>query len=932
MADEQTFQDGETYQLVLTFDPEDGYQLAWGCTITVNSEAYTLYPSDFTDKLMIPFSFAEVIDKVAIPADALPTATIGGSFTDDPIDIPVAEGSHYTVSGYWYYTDEFGEIHKAGTFEAGKAYCFRLEVIPKAGYSLCTNGNLEISAGRDKNWVPATPTYACWDIRTSFAEVITRAELLDLPTAEAGLALQGGIFPVKVPDGVAYTAEACWYIFDSEMNGWYSVETSEETVVVENGKKYRLKVQITPNSGYELSEKLIVAAYGKEQIPSNIDIDRWCICAYDYTFLETITQVVVNGVEEPAIGQAASVDGLTVPEDALYTITMAEWCNSGDYSLAEVFEPGKNYELVITVMPKTGYEFSQNVVVLLDGAPPDLIGANGSELYIYKNVSFEEIIPKIELSNLPEMQVGEISTTDMTVPADAAYIAWAEWHVWNDRKMVYERFDGIFQAGKVYRLFINLVPGNGYRISKDATELYINGIKGNAIVGDDLACYEKVYGTDQKTIRRVELTVEKPVPEKHSSIPPVITAVSGNASLNENCSWITGTLEKRTPFEGFFSAEGSYGINATVLAEEGYLFAEDLTVVVNGIVLPASAIRNRGKEVFVTYFFGMKVPAVSGGAAPEKSESSDADTTEQAAPSVKLPVQQKYTVPISGEEKTVRVEAQVKGTTASIDKVDDEMLHSVIGSHVETGTVTIDFSGLNKNIDTVVLHTETIRQIAEAAHDEDNDTEALEIKMSDGTSIEFCADSLAEKVEQAQGKDITISIQPSHKVKTLTTEQKREIGLRPAYDVTVMSDGKYISDLGGEIIIHAPYTLKQGEKAEGLVVYYVDDEGNREACETNYDSEKKWVNWKTDHLSLYMIAYEEPTEAVAEAEAPVAEVPAADTPIKGEPSSASALPVELPVSDNSQCLLYVSIGCMTMAAALGIFLLLFLRKTGKYQR
>lgn len=63
--------------------------------------------------------------------------------------------------------------------------------------------------------------------------------------------------------------------------------------------------------------------------------------------------------------------------------------------------------------------------------------------------------------------------------------------------------------------------------------------------------------------------------------------------------------------------------------------------------------------------------------------------------------------------------------------------------------------------------------------------------------------------------------------------------------------------MGGKITVHAPYVLKGDEKARGIVVYYVDDNGNKERCETSYDPIKKRVNWKTDHLSLYMIGYDE---------------------------------------------------------------------------
>ena len=37
----------------------------------------------------------------------------------------------------------------------------------------------------------------------------------------------------------------------------------------------------------------------------------------------------------------------------------------------------------------------------------------------------------------------------------------------------------------------------------------------------------------------------------------------------------------------------------------------------------------------------------------------------------------------------------------------------------------------------------------------------------------------------------------------------------------------------------------------------MNDHGNRERCETSYDSVRQRVNWKTDHLSLYMIDYDE---------------------------------------------------------------------------
>lgn len=221
------------------------------------------------------------------------------------------------------------------------------------------------------------------------------------------------------------------------------------------------------------------------------------------------------------------------------------------------------------------------------------------------------------------------------------------------------------------------------------------------------------------------------------------------------------------------------------------------------------------------------------------------------------PPAQSVTVPISGDTNTIHVGASVSGDKATVSNVALSHLETVIGDHVDTGTVTIDFSGLNssKPITTVEIPSNVVKEIAEAVSDPNNDAHSFEVILSDGTSIEFDAVALGEKASQADGLDITISIE-HHEDAKLTSAQKNAVGNRPAFDINVTSGGKHISDMGGKITVHAPYELKAGEKARGIVVWYVDDHGNRERCETSYDPIKQRVNWKTDHLSLYMIDYD----------------------------------------------------------------------------
>ena len=214
------------------------------------------------------------------------------------------------------------------------------------------------------------------------------------------------------------------------------------------------------------------------------------------------------------------------------------------------------------------------------------------------------------------------------------------------------------------------------------------------------------------------------------------------------------------------------------------------------------------------------------------------------------------TVPVSGEEKTIRVDSTVSSTTATIEDIDLSKLNTVIGNDVKTGVVTIDFSVLEKQIDTVKLPASVIKQIADAVKDPSNDAESLSIVLTDGTSIEFDEKALSKKTAQTNQTDITISIKRTTD-RALSALQQQAVGSQPAWDIKLTSGGKNISDMGGVITLHTPYELRSGEQSNGIVVYYVDENGNRESCETSYDPVKKLISWKTSHLSVYMIGYDE---------------------------------------------------------------------------
>lgn len=216
------------------------------------------------------------------------------------------------------------------------------------------------------------------------------------------------------------------------------------------------------------------------------------------------------------------------------------------------------------------------------------------------------------------------------------------------------------------------------------------------------------------------------------------------------------------------------------------------------------------------------------------------------------------TVPVSGDEKTIQVDAVVSGTTATIKNVDLSKLDTVIGDTEKNGVVTIDFSVLKK-VDTVKLPSNVVKQIAKAVNDPADDAKSLEIVLTNGTSVKLDAKVLDEKNVQANGADITLSIKRITD-RSLNIKQKLTVGNRPALNINITLGGKPISNINGRVTVSASYELKPGEHASGIIVSYVDANGNRQLCETSYDPVKKQVSWKTGPLSpssIYMIGYDE---------------------------------------------------------------------------
>ena len=214
------------------------------------------------------------------------------------------------------------------------------------------------------------------------------------------------------------------------------------------------------------------------------------------------------------------------------------------------------------------------------------------------------------------------------------------------------------------------------------------------------------------------------------------------------------------------------------------------------------------------------------------------------------------TPPVKPEpEKPVDVSITIKGTTAILD-MEEEELSSLLKETTDAGPITLDLS--DKKISSLDIPSGALKAISEAAKAK----EGLQVALPKGT-IELDKVTLDELSKVTEKGNLKISIDAA---KVLTPEQKAVVKDNRVYDIRVETDAGAVVGLKGKATIYLPYELKAGQSAAGVVVYYVDNSGNLVDMKAKYDSVKRMAYFTTDHLSVYMVSYDESLVKVSPAD------------------------------------------------------------------
>lgn len=394
------------------------------------------------------------------------------------------------------------------------------------------------------------------------------------------------------------------------------------------------------------------------------------------------------------------------------------------------------------------------------------------------------------------------------------------------------------------------VEGINILSSSDGAGIYGDGIltiQGDGTLrasgnnGGLLADQIKVTGNVDATVNGID----------NSSKPEPSVEVSGNASL-------TGTKSIKT---GSYHQSGSVSVSVNGNSLHGIMTAGELRVD-GGTLTVSSDIAAVMAEGGILLGSGRGVLTPSGGkiAAAEVTIGGITHTYTTILPSG----ENTHTAELAGSminsngARNVVIGAapvtpgsggggggSTAGDTATVSLTDAQLNEITAGSS-GSQNFSIDASKLGSNA--VVIPTKIV-----SAVNGSSDNKGLEVIMPAGTVI---LDKTALAAVSGKG-DVKLSIETVTSDK-LSESQKTalgtQIGSAVIVDVNIEVNGIKTGTFdGGKLEIAVPYTLKPGENADSITVWFIKDDGTIEPKNGVYNAATGRVEFTTDHLSQYLI-------------------------------------------------------------------------------
>ena len=584
------FLDDATYRIDLYLVPDEGY--------VFNEDAETIFPMEevYRDQTLtsvnyeFEFTTKDLITSVDI--SGVPDVELGNEFTLDNI---VLSENVVLTSDSGLFKDGFD-----GAFEGiidGGEYLLDLFLKPAEGYAfspdveITVNGKALTSGWNIDVIAEELNIYTNYDVNYP---KIYEVHFGNVPEAElGGAAVIGG---VTIPEDALYTIE---YV------QWCD-KTSEscDITTFEDGHRYTYNIRFIPLPGYQFAETVDLYIDG-ELVGDDWTDEDYYDYIVEYSFLEKIDKVEIEGSLEAVIGEIPVVQDIKpVPADAKYEIVNAEWYNVTDdtYDI-ERFEDGKKYELYIEIVPVEGCEFTDNVVVILNGEETYSFGCDWNYVNVCVTTSFLKTIDKIEIEALPEGVIGQVVDTSVVKIPQGVHYSIDSIELIEEGSDHYDNIiDKPLEDKHSYELIINLVAEEGYEFSEDCV-VYVGGEEyAYGYVDEDTA---ELY-VEYSFLETIDKIVLPAFPEiEAGDMPGYVLPDDEDRNYDYVGAWTNETTGDSVT-DAFENGE-VYRFMYLVSPEDGYTITEETEILVEGEENPAIIIVGGNAFVLKTYGLGVEL-------------------------------------------------------------------------------------------------------------------------------------------------------------------------------------------------------------------------------------------------------------------------------------------------------------------------------------
>ena len=270
------------------------------------------------------------------------------------------------------------------------------------------------------------------------------------------------------------------YLYWFDKNGSsYTKDTFEEG-------RYSLRIYLlsTDNSKYQISENLKATINGENA--TTYTKSGVYYVQKEFFIEKTATEIkeVKLNVSNIELGKKVSDCKVTVPSDAPYTgeLELYENTPTSVPRLEEdhVFASGKKYRVLVNLFAKDGYAFAKD----LKGTINNIAETRYSKIDGKHRMVVDIVLPDLEEIKEVKVKVSNLETgkkasdCKLIIPSGAPYTAEMEIDIKDDAKATLKMMDpnDEFEAGKNYRVTVELHAKDGYTFAKDLKGT-INGIK-----------------------------------------------------------------------------------------------------------------------------------------------------------------------------------------------------------------------------------------------------------------------------------------------------------------------------------------------------------------------------------------------------------------------------------------------------------------------